>query len=152
MTQATSQTPPRFPKALLNAQIFLIRRRWIKPLNNLFMVITTTGRKTGRQFSVPIGYVRDGDEVLAFNLGGHSNWYQNMLKNPVVTLEINGEKRQYRGQPVDDDAGVLKVLEVYKHQHPEQMERFFGVKPTDTGAGLLKARQRAVFVRFRKVD
>jgi deazaflavin-dependent oxidoreductase (nitroreductase family) len=152
MTQTTTTNPPpRIPKWLLNVQTFLLRRNMMGPVGNALMVITTTGRKSGKQFSVPIGNVRDGSTVYAFTLGGTSNWYRNLMANPLVTLNIRGKEIQARATPITTDAELLNALEVYKREAPNQMERFFHVSPSAQGADLLKAKERAVFVRFDPV-
>jgi deazaflavin-dependent oxidoreductase (nitroreductase family) len=62
------------------------------------LILTTKGAKTGRPFTVPVAYQRDGDRVLVFaSKGGaptHPDWYLNLVANPEVTLEVNGETYQ----------------------------------------------------------
>lgn len=151
MTQTASPQPPRMAKWMIDLQVFLLRRKLMGPANKMLMVITTTGRKSGRKYSIPIGCVPDGKSILAFNIGGGSNWYKNILANPIVTLEIEGKAGQYRGELIQDDADLLKALEVFKRERPNQLERFFGVAKDAAGADLLKAKARCVFVRFHPV-
>lgn len=67
MTESTPSTPriPRFAKAAMAFQAFLLRRNWMGPMSDEIMVITTTGRKSGRSYTTPIGYLRDGASVIA---------------------------------------------------------------------------------------
>jgi deazaflavin-dependent oxidoreductase (nitroreductase family) len=136
-------------KMALKAQVFLLRRNWMGPAGKVLMVITTIGRKTGHQHSIPIGYQWDGDTLLAFTRGGHSNWYKNMLKNPQVTLTIQGKQQVMRGEKLEDQTEILRALEIYKREQPNIVQRFFGVSPEASGAELLKATDRVVLVRFR---
>lgn len=148
MTQTQPQPPPRMPRWILDVQTFLLKRNWMGPAGNVLMVITTTGRKSGKQFSVPIGFVEDNGVYYAFTLGGRSNWYQNALANPRVTLTIKGKPIEAITEAVTGDDEILSVLEVYKRKVPKQVPRFFGVPATAQGAELLKAKEKAVFVRF----
>jgi deazaflavin-dependent oxidoreductase (nitroreductase family) len=59
------------------------------------VVLTTTGRRTGRPHTVPIGAARDdaGNLLLfASNMGAprHPDWYRNIEANPRVTVEVTG--------------------------------------------------------------
>jgi deazaflavin-dependent oxidoreductase (nitroreductase family) len=56
------------------------------------LLLTTTGARSGRPHTVPLGYLPDGGErvlVIASAGGGprHPAWYHNVLANPVVTVE-----------------------------------------------------------------
>ncbi len=84
------QKPPYQPRWILQIQVWLLRRRLLPAFNTRCLVITTTGRKTGRKRSIPIGFVRDNRAYLAMNAGGHSHWYRNALANLSVILEVDG--------------------------------------------------------------
>ena len=153
MTQMT--TEPRrispFAKMAFKAQIFLLRRNWMGPAGNIIMVITTTGRKSGKKFTTPIGYQRDGDTVLAFNVGGISNWYKNVAQNPLVTLEIKKKSYQMRAAYITDTDEIRKVLEFYKREQPTMLPRFFDIPSDASGDALMKAAEKVKFVRFYPV-
>jgi deazaflavin-dependent oxidoreductase (nitroreductase family) len=56
------------------------------------MLVTTTGRKTGRRHTTPLLYLRDGDRVVTVaSKGGmdhHPLWYRNMVADPTVEVQI----------------------------------------------------------------
>ncbi|MCS7001823.1 MAG: nitroreductase family deazaflavin-dependent oxidoreductase [Dehalococcoidia bacterium] len=56
------------------------------------LVVTVTGRKSGRAITFPLVYFSDGsDIILVASNGGkpnHPNWYYNLLANPRVTVRI----------------------------------------------------------------
>ena len=60
------------------------------------MLLTTTGAKTGRSLTKPLGFTRDGERyvVIASKGGAPTNpaWYHNLVANPRVTLEIGDER------------------------------------------------------------
>jgi len=153
MTQAT--TPLRrispFAKLAFKAQIFLLRRNWMGSAGNIIMVITTTGRKSGKRISTPIGYQRDGDTIVAFNVGGASNWYKNLAKNPVVTLEFKKQTQQMRAIYVTDADEINQIFELYKREQPTMLTRFFGLPANPNTDDLIEAAQRVKFVRFKPV-
>ena len=58
-------------------------------------LVTVTGRKTGQPRTVPLLYLRRGDDlVIVASKGGmshHPLWYHNMIANPRVEVEIGGQ-------------------------------------------------------------
>lgn len=145
------EKPPYQPKWMLRLQVFLLRRRLFPWLSKQCLVITTTGRKSGRQFSVPIGYARDGESYLTFNAGGKANWYQNALANPRVALVIDGHAvaAQAEPVPVDTPEQLGSVLDVYRRERPGLIEDFFSVAPDTPVEALMEIGKYVVFMRFR---
>ena len=56
------------------------------------LLLTTTGRRSGKPRTTPLLYVEDGDGfAVVASFGGapeHPSWYRNLEKNPKVTLQI----------------------------------------------------------------
>ena len=56
------------------------------------VLLTTTGRKTGRLHTVPLGAVEDGDNyaVVASNGGRdrHPAWFLNIVSDPGAIIEV----------------------------------------------------------------
>jgi deazaflavin-dependent oxidoreductase (nitroreductase family) len=69
------------------------------------LLLTTTGAKTGLPRLAPVVYTRDGDlYVIVASKGGspsHPAWYQNLVTNPVVSVEAGGETFEARASAVD---------------------------------------------------
>ncbi|MGW2250431.1 nitroreductase/quinone reductase family protein [Kitasatospora sp. NPDC001660] len=59
------------------------------------LLLTTTGARSGREHTVPLGYVRaEGELVVVASAGGapdHPQWYRNLLTRPVVRVELGTE-------------------------------------------------------------
>lgn len=64
--------------------------------NNPVLLLTTTGRKSGRQRTVPVMYFMDGaDYVVTASAGGaakNPGWFSNVRSKPQATIEI-GRRR-----------------------------------------------------------
>jgi deazaflavin-dependent oxidoreductase (nitroreductase family) len=64
------------------------------------LLLTTTGARTGRSLTKPLGFTRDGERyVVIASKGGaptHPAWYHNLVANPTVTVEVNGERFEAR--------------------------------------------------------
>ncbi|MGH2366164.1 MAG: nitroreductase/quinone reductase family protein [Chloroflexota bacterium] len=69
------------------------------------LLLTTTGAKSGRERTVPVMFMADGDRLLIFGSRAgsdkHPDWYHNLRKQPVVTVEVGPEKYQARATPVE---------------------------------------------------
>jgi deazaflavin-dependent oxidoreductase (nitroreductase family) len=135
-------------KEALAQQVHMLRNNLMGPAAEYVMVITVVGRKSGEAYTIPLGYLRDGDSILALNIGGVSNWYKNVQVNPDVTLEIKGETIKARCELVTDPAERAKVFEHYKSERVSNFERLFGVPITASVDELITARDGCVFVRF----
>src|SRR5215467_7828527 len=59
--------------------------------NATILLLTTTGRTSGEQRTVPLIYAQDGDRyVIIASKGGapeHPGWYKNLDKSPRVELQ-----------------------------------------------------------------
>ncbi len=72
-----------------------------------FVLLTTTGRKSGKQRTAPLLGLADGENwtVIASNGGHpeHPNWYLNLRDNPNVELQVGGEKKPMRAETAEGE-------------------------------------------------
>jgi deazaflavin-dependent oxidoreductase (nitroreductase family) len=61
-----------------------------------FLLLTTTGARSGKRRTVPLGYVRtEGRTFILASLGGRPEnpaWYHNLVANPDVVVELGAER------------------------------------------------------------
>ncbi|MFC7327351.1 nitroreductase family deazaflavin-dependent oxidoreductase [Marinactinospora rubrisoli] len=59
------------------------------------LILTTTGRRTGKQHSTPLIYGRDGENyTVVASLGGapdHPQWYKNLVADPTVRVQVKAD-------------------------------------------------------------
>lgn len=79
--------------------------------------ITVTGRKSGRQISIPIWFVFDKDLYLLPVSGSDTQWYKNVLQNSLVSIDVRGAKSQLKAQPIVDPAQVKAVVEKFREKY-----------------------------------
>lgn len=69
------------------------------------LLLTVTGRKSGKQYTAPLIHLRDGDDyvVVASKGGWPQNpfWYQNLKANPAVTVQIRRQKLAMTARTAD---------------------------------------------------
>ena len=62
------------------------------------LLLTTTGRKSGRAYTNPMMYLPVGDDLAVFasKAGADTDpdWYLNLVASPTVTVEVGDEKFQ----------------------------------------------------------
>jgi deazaflavin-dependent oxidoreductase (nitroreductase family) len=129
-SETTRQRPLPLPlhyafKYLANPLMKAILR---SPLHRLvseeLLLLTFTGRKSGRQYTTPVGYTRDGDSLL---LTTESPWQRNLRGGADVVVRLQGRRLRARAE-VDDD--------------PLAMARLLQRELAEKGAGYLQRRYR----------
>lgn len=83
-------------------------------------LLTHRGRKSGREFTAPLLFLRDGDRVvLVASQGGlptDPQWYHNVVADPHVVVQIRGEVRAMMARtatPVEREALWPRLVELY---------------------------------------
>jgi len=70
------------------------------------LLLHTIGRKSGTERINPVAYVADGDRlVIIASKGGapaNPDWYDNLMANPLVTVEVGTEKFRVRASPAEE--------------------------------------------------
>ena len=83
------------------------------------MLITFTGRKSGKQFTTPVRYIQDGDTVKCFT-AAENQWWRNLRSGARVSLLIKGHLSDYQAQAIfDDPAGIKQQLVSYLSLFPQ---------------------------------
>jgi len=81
-----------------------------KVANESTVEITTTGRKSGKAHTKPIWFVYDqGHLYLQSGQEGKSDWYQNLKKNPQMTLKIGTVTFQGKAKFIDDQNETERI-------------------------------------------
>src|SRR3990170_3889012 len=92
-----------------------------------FVLLTVTGRRSGRPRQRPVRAVRRGDALYAVAmLGERSDWLRNVRKEPRVEVKVGG--RHYGGvaREIDDPGELGKALEGYLQTVPADYMDYAG--------------------------
>ncbi|MEV5342712.1 nitroreductase/quinone reductase family protein [Streptomyces sp. NPDC052676] len=87
--------------------------------NARLILLTTTGARSGRPHTTPVGYLPDGGErvLVIASAGGsprHPAWYHNLLAHPEVTVETGAFTYRARAVPLtgeERDAAFARAVE-----------------------------------------
>jgi F420H(2)-dependent quinone reductase len=98
------------------------------------LLLTTTGRRSGRVHTVPVGYIEHGDDLLVVGSAGglsfHPAWYLNVRQNPRVVVEMPSGRRTMLAEVAEGDeqtalwnyvVGVHPVFESYQRRTTRQI-------------------------------
>jgi deazaflavin-dependent oxidoreductase (nitroreductase family) len=59
------------------------------------LLLTTTGARSGKRRTLPLGYMPDGDRLIIFATRGglptNPDWYYNLMAHPEATVEVGTE-------------------------------------------------------------
>jgi hypothetical protein len=87
------------------------------------LLITVTGRKSGKAYIVPVNYSRQGD-VISIISRRNRTWWRNLREGAPITLRLQGRDVQGWGTVIEDDQGVVKALSTYVAQLPRVPRRY----------------------------
>jgi deazaflavin-dependent oxidoreductase (nitroreductase family) len=69
------------------------------------LLLTTTGRKSGKQHTTPMVFTRDGDRLLVYaskaGAPSHPDWYLNLVADPHVVVEAGPERYDAIATPLE---------------------------------------------------
>lgn len=103
---AVMSTPAMRPvvKVLSNLHVALYRRTGgrAQAPRHPTMLLTVTGRRTGRARTVPLVYATDGDDlIVAAAYAGsshHPQWWLNLQQNPHAQAEVSSRRLPVRAE------------------------------------------------------
>lgn len=116
------------------------------------MLLTFTGRKSGKKFTTPVGYLRKGNTLIVFT---HSSWWKNLEGGAPVTMRIQGKKINGVGRPVDDPAEIKSMVRDLNAANGKERARQMGFwveNPDASPEEIQKAVAGTTFVHIRLED
>lgn len=143
-----------FIKAVVNpALVAFLRSRWHGLLSDRFLVLAIGGRRSGRVYTFPLGYLRDGDTVtIASNQGW---WVNARAGNVPVTLWLGGRRRQGLASASRDEAVVAAELPRFLARSPALARLYRVERGADgryTAESVRAAAREVAIVHIRLVE
>jgi deazaflavin-dependent oxidoreductase (nitroreductase family) len=145
----TSQTPS-VPPFVNHAMKFVLRSPVNGMVSKTILLITFTGRKSGKTYTTPVSYSQDDDQVTIFT---HAAWWKNLRGGAPVTLRIRGREIQGLAEPIaEDKQAVAAGLTAHLRKVPSDA-RYYAVTLDDhrnpRAEEVEKAVQTVVMIRIR---
>lgn len=139
------------PRKLYNPIAVAILRSPLHGLmSNSVMLLTYRGRRSGRAFTTPISYVRDGGDILAVASRDHA-WWRNLRGGAPVRVRLRGRELRGTGRLLEGRAGeegllcVLRAVPAYRKHWGVELDG--DGRPMDPAAIVRIARENAP-IRF----
>ncbi|HLG63830.1 MAG TPA: nitroreductase/quinone reductase family protein [Ktedonosporobacter sp.] len=108
-TRVHHPRPPRPVRILVNTIVTaILRSRWHHMRSNRLLLLTFTGRKSGRKFTTPMRYEQEGDTIQMTVV---YPWWKNLIEQPAVCILLRGHMRTGTAEvlPEKDEEVVVRV-------------------------------------------
>ena len=131
-------TPIPYPagplRSMLRAPLLLYRMGLGDVLNTLhILVLVTRGRKSGLPRFTPVEYRRHGSKIyLVSAWGAKTNWVQNLIEHPPVTVQLGQRTQAARAQLVTDPSEALRALYQFRRTAPVRYDTVLSYMIDDT--------------------
>jgi len=96
-------------------------------VDNDMLVLTTTGRQSGRPHQVPLLYLREQERIVVIaSYGGrpqYPDWFLNLLAQPEAHVQIRGRHRSVRARVAPEAERSVwwtRAVEAYGGYHDYQ--------------------------------
>jgi deazaflavin-dependent oxidoreductase (nitroreductase family) len=108
-------------KAILGSRL-----HWL--LSRGLMLITVTGRKTGRSYTIPVGY-HEVDDAIVILVGEAPSkvWWRNYLKPGPIGLRLRGKPLSGTAQVLAPDSPEFRRRADASLRRARFMPRLFGI-------------------------
>ncbi len=117
--------PPHFIfKYLVNPIMKRMLRSPRAKIGDMILLLTFTGRKSGKQFTTPIGYRRVANNMLV--LYTDSPWYKNLLGGAPVTVVLKGKEMSGWAVATDDTEQIVEETAEHLRRRGLQSAREIG--------------------------
>ena len=116
-TQRSLSLPWRLMR-FLNRRLMPKTRPEVR-LSGLVLLLTTTGRKSGLPRQTRLQYEKEGGALyVAAARGQQADWFRNILANPHVVVQFEGQTLCGRAEPITDPIRIADFLELRLKRHP----------------------------------
>ena len=114
-----------FAKAMNRVPAVILRSPLHGLMSGRYLLLTFTGRKSGKRYTTPVAYLEEDD---AFLMTTDSPWWKNLSGGAPVKMRVRGREYEGTGEAVTDGTEVVRVLGRFLQAQPGY-SRFVGVKP-----------------------
>ncbi|MCX6056309.1 MAG: nitroreductase/quinone reductase family protein [Chloroflexi bacterium] len=120
-------------------------------LGHLILLLTTIGRKSGKKRITPLQYeIIENKYVFGAARGAQADWVQNILKNPLVEIQVKNLRLTGFAEVNTDPGRVADFLETRLTRHPFMMgllmEKIHHLPRRPSRAQLLELASKEVIV------
>ena len=101
----------------------LLRSPLHRILSNALMLLSFQGIKSGKRYTIPVGYMQQGRHLYIFS---HAKWWKNLPGQPV-TLRLRGRDVRGTARRLEDRQEIAEVVRMSVAQRGEKMADRMGL-------------------------
>jgi hypothetical protein len=119
------QQGPKIMFKLLNPLMKLVLNSPLHGgLSKRVMVLSFTGRKTGKRYSTPVSYTWEEDHVIVVTF---SPWWKNFKEPAPVQMRIQGKSVSGTAVLVNDPVRIKQILQALLHTNGKEIMQRMGM-------------------------
>ncbi len=151
----TSKAPnPRVLRAINPIMAALLRSPLHGVLSQQLFLLTVTGRRSGQQYTVPLGYLSDGEVLLVTSQHAEQKrWWRNLRGGAPVAMYLRGHRVTGHAEVLEEPLAVAAEIErlidrLGAKEASRQLYMALDVTPLPTREQLAQALAGVVVVRI----
>ena len=113
----------------LNPAVVLIlrsRAHWL--LSRGLTLITVTGRRSGRRYTIPVGYLETSNEVIVLvNDAPSKTWWRNYLDGGPIEMLLRGVPRHGEARALSANSNEFRRCAEDSFRRSRLIPRLFGI-------------------------
>ncbi len=136
MTQTTTVPPwlNRTMKSILRSPLHAM-------ISKSTLLITFTGRKSGRRYTTPVSYSEHGDQLYVFT---HAAWWKNLGSGAPVTVRLRGREALGLAETEASDKQAIAIALAAHLRSVPSDARYYGVTFDPNGNPNIEEVKKAV--------
>ena len=117
---------PQVAYKVINPVVELLLRSPLHPLlSDNLMLISFTGRKSGTEYTTPVGYWRKDGNIIVTT---HSPWWRNLKGGARVEVQLQGQRREGMATPHPDPETVASFMQAFIERNGVDAPRRLGIE------------------------
>jgi deazaflavin-dependent oxidoreductase (nitroreductase family) len=126
-TNPEVQSGPPMPRIMYQIANPVVGAVLRSPLHSMMsgrlILLTFTGRKSGKFYTLPVGYLQEENRLYIFT---HSSWWKNLRGGAQVTVQLRGESVQGKADIVEDKAAIMQIMQKMVIRDGDKMAQRMG--------------------------
>ena len=105
----------------------LLRSPLHRVVSGWLLLLTYTGRRSGRTMTLPVAYAADGDSVVIIPGRPHTKaWWRNFVGGGPVEVVLAGRRRTGTATTVQEGTELAAAADRFRARFPRPAVRFMG--------------------------
>lgn len=123
---------------------FILRTPFHSLLSDTMLLLTVTGRRSGKQYTFPVNYMRDGDTLVVISWADRT-WWKNVYGGADVSVRFAGQWLRAHAESFVQPEAIAEGIAMLSRRVPAFQQRF-GSATTPENEQLTQLAQKGVFV------